>query len=103
MKDPVTRREEGATRTRMAPRIMTLFTGSLEIPFRPYSIPMKVSWLSLSVVLLSRLRLPRLTVWSPDCRVLLLLSSRDGWGRKVIPVSVDPRKGVYGDLLIGRY
>lgn len=50
MKDPVTRREEGATRTRMAPRIMTLFTGSLEIPFRPYSIPMKVSWLSFQVV-----------------------------------------------------
>lgn len=50
MKDPVTRREEGATRTRMAPRIMTLFTGSLEIPFRPYSIPMKVSWLSFQDV-----------------------------------------------------
>lgn len=50
MKDSVTRPEEGATRTRMAPRIMTLFTGSLEIPFRPYSIPMKVSWLSFQVV-----------------------------------------------------
>lgn len=50
VKDPVTRREEGATRTRMAPQIMTLFTGSFEIPFSPHSIPMKVSWLSFQIV-----------------------------------------------------
>lgn len=79
---------------------MTLFTGFLEIPFSPYSIPMKVSWLSFQIVRRSSCcRVFASPAWLSGLQIVeyyyyCLLGMV--WGRKVIPVSVDPRKGVYG-------